>query len=228
MLEQELQLERDLFLFLNGTHSLFLDNVMYIYTQMITWLPWILCFLFVFIYKKNWKEIVLVILAVALVFLLCDQLSSLVKSHFHRFRPTHHPDFRDVVHTVFNYRGGRYGFFSGHATNTFGIATFVSLLFRNKILSITMFLFALLTIYSRIYLGVHFISDTVVGALVGSLIGYLIYRLYRFSRCKWLKVEKTGTELLFSTWKSNFLCGVFIVHLTILLLFSSQLIKVLF
>jgi undecaprenyl-diphosphatase len=166
-----------------------------------------------------------VFLAVTLVFLFCDQLASLAKPYFHRFRPTHHPDFKYLVHTVFDYRGGSYGFFSGHATNAFGIATFLSLLFRNKILSVTMIIFAVITAYTRIYLGVHFISDVLVGAFVGTLIGYLVYGIYLFSRYKWLKNEKNGTRTLFSPWKSIFLCGVFIIHLTILLLFSNQLIK---
>ena len=118
MLEQESQLERSLFLLLNGTHSPFWDNVMYTYSYMFTWVPFYLCFFFIFSYKKHWKEIVLTFIAIGLLILLCDQLSSgITKPIFHRLRPTHDPDFENIVHTVFNYRGGRYGFFSGHATN---------------------------------------------------------------------------------------------------------------
>ncbi|GHT63734.1 phosphatase PAP2 family protein [Bacteroidia bacterium] len=226
MLENELQFEKSLFFQLNGSESAFLDSFFYLYSYKWTWLLFYLCFLFIFIYKKNLKEIICILLAITLVVLLCDQIASgFFKPVFHRFRPTHHPDFQAQVKTVFGYTGGLYGFMSSHASNAFGFSVFTSLVFRNRRFTIMIFLFALLNIYSRVYLGVHFISDVVAGALVGSLTGYLVYRLYRFSRCKWLKIEKNSTELLFSPWKSNFLCSAFIAHLTFLLLFSNQLVK---
>jgi undecaprenyl-diphosphatase len=117
---------------------------------------------------------------------------------------------------VFGYTGGLYGFISSHASNSFGFAVFTSLVFRNRLFTFMIFLFALLNAYSRVYLGVHFISDVVAGALVGSLTGYLVYRLYQFSRYKYVQIEK---------WRSDFLCVVFIIYLTFLLLFGNQLIK---
>jgi undecaprenyl-diphosphatase len=165
-------------------------------------------------------------MSVALLVLLCDQIASgFFKPFFHRFRPTHHPDFQAQVKTVFGYTGGLYGFMSSHASNAFGFSVFTSLVFRNRLFTGMIFLFALLNIYSRVYLGVHFISDVVAGAFVGSLTGYLVYRLYLFSRYKWLNVEKNSTIPRFPPWTSNFLCCVFIVHLTFLLLFGNQLIK---
>ncbi|MDR1631754.1 MAG: phosphatase PAP2 family protein [Dysgonamonadaceae bacterium] len=229
MLENGLQFEKSLFFQLNGSESAFLDNFFYLYSYKWTWLLFYLCFLFIFCYKKNLKEIVCILLALGLVVLLCDQIASgFCKPFFHRFRPTHHPDFGDQVKTVMGYRGGLYGFISSHASNAFGFAVFTLLIFRNRIYTGMIFLFALLTIYSRVYLGVHFISDVVAGALVGSLIGYSVYRLYQFGRYKWVKVEKNDTKSGFSQWKSNFLCGIFGVHLTFLLLFSNQLVKILF
>jgi len=229
MLENELRLERSLFFHLNGSESAFLNDFFFLFSYKWTWILFYLCFLFFFIYKKNWKEIICILLAMVLLIFLCDQMASgFFKPFFHRFRPTHHPDFQAQVKTVLGYTGGLYGFMSSHASNAFGFAVFTSLVFRNKLFTVMIFLFALLTIYSRVYLGVHFISDVVAGALVGSVVGYLVYRLYQFSRYKWLKVEKNSTAPLFPAWESNFLCGVFVVHLTILLLFSTQLIKVLF
>jgi undecaprenyl-diphosphatase len=168
-------------------------------------------------------------LATVLLVLLCDQIASgFFKPFFHRFRPTHHPDFQEQVKTVLGYTGGLYGFMSSHASNAFGFSVFTALVFRNRLFTVMIFLFALLNIYSRVYLGVHFISDVVAGALVGSLIGYLIYRLYQFCRYKWLKIDKTDTKPIFSRWKAHFLCGVFIIYLTFLLLFCNQLVKILF
>lgn len=229
MLENELQFEKSLFFQLNGSESIFLDNFFYLYSYKWTWILFYLFFLFIFIYKKNLKEIICILLAITLVVLLCDQIASgFFKPFVHRFRPTHHPDFQAQVKIVLGYTGGLYGFMSSHASNAFGFATFTALVFRNRLFTATIFLFALLNIYSRVYLGVHFISDVVAGALVGFLVGYLVYRLYQFVRYKWLKIEKTDTKTLFSLWESNFLCGVFAVHLTFLLLFSNQFVNILF
>ncbi|MDR0231189.1 MAG: phosphatase PAP2 family protein [Dysgonamonadaceae bacterium] len=228
MLEQELQHERGLFLFLNGMHSPFWDNVMYTYSYMFTWIPFYLCFFFVFAYKKHWKEIVITFVAIGLLVLFCDQLSSgIAKPLFHRFRPTHHPDFKYVVHTVFNYRGGRYGFFSGHATNSFGFATLIALMFRNKTLTITMYIFAFIMGYSRIYLGVHFVSDVVVGMIVGILVGLFIYILYTIGRKYWIKIPpKNLRKTIYSKKESNFLVRVYVIMVTIMLIFSNQIVKI--
>ena len=227
ILEQELLFEKDLFLFLNGLHSPFWDNVMYTYSYMFTWVPFYLCFFFVFIYKKNWKEIVMVFVAVGLVILFCDQLSSgFAKPFFQRLRPSRHPDFESIVHIVHNYRGGRYGFFSGHAANSFGFATLVALMFRNKTLSITMFIFAIITAYSRIYLGVHFVIDIVVGIIVGILVGLLVYKIYLWGRKKWMKIpSRKLRKTIYSERESYFLVGIYVVMLTIILVFSNQIVR---
>jgi undecaprenyl-diphosphatase len=228
MLEKELQFERGLFFFMNGSDSTLWDHFFYFYSYKWTWLIFYCCFLFVFIYKKNWKEIVYVLLAMCLLILLCDQVSSgFFKPFFQRFRPTHHPDFMDQVKTVFNYRGGKYGFISGHATNSFGFATFCALIFRNKLFTITIFLFAFLTAYSRIYLGVHFISDVVVGMLVGMIIGVCIYLLYNWCRYRWLSIEKEKKKSIYSVRESYFLCGIFYLYLVVLFIFNNQLITIL-
>lgn len=227
MLEQELQFERGLFLFLNGLHTPFWDNVMYTYSYMFTWIPFYLCFFFIFAYKKYWKEIVMAFVAVGLIVLFCDQLSSgIAKPLFHRFRPSRHPDFENIVHTVFNYRGGRYGFFSGHAANSFGFAMLIALMFRNKLLTLTMFIFAIITSYSRIYLGVHFISDIVVGMIVGILVGLLVYKIYVLGRKYWIKVSSENLQkTIYSKKESCFLVGVYVIMVTIILIFSNQIVK---
>ena len=227
MLEQELQLERDLFLSLNGCHSAFWDNVMYIYSYKFIWVLFYLCFFFVFLYQRNWKEIVLVFAAVGLLIFFCDQLSSgIAKPFFHRLRPTHHPDFKDIVHTVFDYRGGRYGFFSSHAANSFGFATLTSLMFRNKIFTVTIFIFAAITAYTRIYLGVHFVSDIVVGMITGIFLGWFVYELFVFGRKYWLKISsKKSRKAVYSTWKAYSIAGVYVLMVTLILVFNNQIVK---
>ena len=124
MVEKILIYERDAFFALNGSDSAFLDRFMWIFTGKAVWLPLAFLILLVLIYKKNWRESLLILLAIVLVVTLCDQFASHVcKPVFTRFRPTHHPDFMDQVKTVFGYRGGLYGFISSHAANAFGFAT---------------------------------------------------------------------------------------------------------
>jgi undecaprenyl-diphosphatase len=184
MLEQELDYERNTFLMLNGGHSPFEDQFYWLFSGKIVWIPVVLVFIAVLFYKNknHWKEAALILLAIVLLVTLCDQfVSGFCKPFFHRFRPTHHPEFMNDVQTVFNYRGGKYGFISGHAANGFGFLTFTALIFRYKIYTFAVFLWAAITAYSRIYLGVHFISDIVGGMFAGVFIGWIMYRLYILS-----------------------------------------------
>ena len=196
MLEKILEYERGAFLWLNGNHNTFWDSFMWLYTGQIVWIPVLLLFVFLLFYKKDWKEALLVVLSIVLVITLCDQFSShICKPTFMRFRPTHHPDFIDYVKTVNDYRGGKYGFISGHAANAFGFATFTLLLFRNRLFTISILLWSTLMVYTRIYLGVHFISDIIAGILTGILLGFVIYKLYVFSRHKLLKKNNKPCEI---------------------------------
>lgn len=190
LIDRFLPLERDLFFALNGSDSPFLDNLMWTYTRPIVWLPLFLFLIFMMFYKTPYKEAILTLVLFLLVFGISDFVSSSIfKPLFHRFRPTHYPGFEQYVDIVRNYRGGMYGFVSGHACTSFGIATFISLLFRNKWVTITSILWASINSYSRIYLGVHFISDIVFGALVGVLIAFLFFELYKWVRLKCFHVE---------------------------------------
>jgi undecaprenyl-diphosphatase len=188
MLEKILEVERSAFLFLNGCHTPFWDSFMWLYSGKAAWIPVILFFLLMLFYKTDWKESLLIVLSIALVVVLCDQFSSSIcKPCFMRFRPTHHPDFMDFVKTVNDYRGGKYGFISGHAANAFGFATFTLLLFRYRWYSVSIVIWGTVMAYSRIYLVVHFISDIIPGILAGIIFGYLSYRLYVAIRRKTLK-----------------------------------------
>jgi undecaprenyl-diphosphatase len=225
MLEQELHLERNLFFFLNGSDSAFWDHFFWFYSGKWIWLPFYLCFLFVFIYKRRLKETGLILLSLALLILLCDQISSgFFKPVFHRFRPTHHPDFQDEVKILFGYRGGLYGFISSHAANAFGFAVFIALLFRNRLLTGTMLLFASINAYSRVYMGVHFISDIIAGALTGTLVAFAVYYLYRFFRKKYVKPDKTAIKKSpYPLESAYFLSSVYLIMVATLLLCASGL-----
>ena len=180
MLESILYYEKDLFLLLNSFHSKFWDQFMWLFSGKIAWIPVAVLFVVILSYKNRlrWKELILVFVAIAFVITLCDQFASgLCKHQFERFRPTHHPDFMDKVNIVFDYRGGYYGFISSHAANAFGFATLTSLIFRYTFYSVTIYTWAIVNSYSRIFLGVHFISDIVPGIIAGIIFGWVVYKL---------------------------------------------------
>ena len=179
MLEQLIEWDKTVFLFLNHTHTPFWDHFMWIYTGRLTWAPLIVALLFV-LFRKNWKEATLVVVALALTITLCDQFAStLCKPYFARFRPAQDPDFSPLVQIVNGYRGGRYGFISSHAANSFGAVVLLALIFRNRLFTITGLAWAAVNCYSRIYLAKHFPMDIVWGAVLGAVLGWAGCRLYR-------------------------------------------------
>ena len=186
--ENLLPYERDLFFALNGSDSTYLDKLMWTITGRWIWIPVVLLLLFTIFRRKPVFQSLLILIAIVILFTLCDQIaSSFFKPYFHRFRPTHHPDFQNMVDTVNGFTSGLYGFISSHAANSFGLATFLTLLFRNKLTAAAFFLWAVLNSYSRIYLGVHFLSDIIVGAIVGTLVAFAVYYLWKYVHQKIFK-----------------------------------------
>ncbi len=134
----------------------------------------------------------MVVLSVALVIFLADRVSSGVfKPLFHRFRPSHEPTLEGLVHLVNGYAGGRYGFISSHAANTFGVATFLGLLMRSSRMTTVLFCWACLSSYSRIYLGVHYPFDILAGATWGCIAGTSVYALHRYLSRKYASSNAT-------------------------------------
>jgi undecaprenyl-diphosphatase len=183
MIDQLLEYDREIFLYLNGLHAPWLDPVMLFATETLSWLPLYL-YLVYLIFKDHQKEGLLVLVGIVLTIVLADQVTStIMKPYFARFRPSHEPSLQTLVHIVNGYKGGKFGFASSHAANTFGTATFLFLLFgKTRKWIALLFLWAAVVTYSRIYLGVHYPGDILVGALVGMLAALAGFTLYR-----WLK-----------------------------------------
>ncbi len=194
-IESLLSYERELFFLLNGSDSVFLDNIMWVVSKSTVWIPFYLFVAIFLFYKTVKKETALLLLFFVLTMVLCDQFSSgLIKPFFERLRPTYHPDFKDLVDIVHGHRGGGFSFISGHATNSFGFAVFLSLVFRNRWVTGVAFVWATVISYSRIYLGMHFISDVVGGMLAGTLIALILYAVLASLRKKMfpsISFEKT-------------------------------------
>jgi len=178
MLDQLLKLDTQLFLWLNSHHSPFWDDVMWLISGKIEWLPLYLVLIAFIIYRFRWKSITILI-AIIIAVALADQLAvKAFKEVFERLRPTHNPEIQHLVHIVNDYRGGSYGFVSNHAANSFSLAMFISLLFKNRYVTISIFFWALLVSYSRIYLGVHYPGDILGGTVLGMGIGCMVFFVY--------------------------------------------------
>lgn len=181
MIEYLQQLDIKWFLFLNGIHSPFWDTVMWYITSTTIWIPLYIVIVF-FTFKKFKGQAFVSLLFFGLLVLLADQSSvHLFKNIFERLRPCHNPDIQHLVHIVNGKCGGKFGFVSSHAANTFALAVFVAFLFKNKFVSIAIILWAAIVSYSRIYLGVHFVFDVLGGALLGSIIAYITIKLHNGS-----------------------------------------------
>ena len=168
IVEKILPYEKKIFLWLNDHHTDYWDAFMWLYSDRHTWWLLGLVTIFVFLFKNKWQEAILLIFCAILIGILCDSIpTNIIKPFFERFRPSHHPDFSHLVDIVNNYRGGPYGFISIHVANGFGIAVFASLLLRYKYFTLAIIGWVFITAYSRIYLGVHFVSDVVGGAIWG-------------------------------------------------------------
>jgi undecaprenyl-diphosphatase len=179
MIEFLQKLDVKVFLFLNSQNSPFFDKVMWFMSGKYEWVPLYLLLIFWIFYrfrKKGW----LILGLTLLVFALSDAGSvHLFKNVFLRLRPSRNPELEGIVHLVNGYKGGLYGFISAHAANTFGLAVFLSLIFRDRWFVISILAWAAVVSYTRIYLGVHYPLDIICGAMWGSGMAFGVFLLYK-------------------------------------------------
>ncbi len=179
MLDGLIKFDKELMLAINGCTNSFMDMFMPFITHRYTGIPIYIAILAFIIYKwrGNVKSTAIMIFAVVLTFALCDSLSvALFKDTVQRLRPGWDPEMEPLVRML-EYKGGKYGFVSSHAANLFGLATITSLILKQRWFTITIFSFATIVGYSRIYVGKHYPLDVICGALFGALVGFIIYKL---------------------------------------------------
>jgi len=184
------RLDQQLFLFLNSCNSPFWDKVMHMVSGIAIWIPLYLAIL-IYLGFRYKRKFIIILLFIILAAALADLISvHLFKNVFHRLRPCHEPSLEGLIHLVNGYCGGKYGFVSSHATNSFNVAIISLLFIRRRWFTISIILWALTVGYSRIYLGVHYPGDVICGSILGALIGWGIYELYTLTDKKILQHRK--------------------------------------
>ncbi len=178
MLDYLQSIDEALLKLINGWHSPFFDQLMWWASGKFTWWPFYLLLLVFIIWKKGWKHFALILFSLIFLISLSDQSSvHLFKNVFERLRPSHNPGLHSLLHYVNGYHGGKYGFISSHASNTFAVAWFLILIFRKNWLTTILIVWAVFVSYSRIYLGVHYPFDVIAGAAWGALLGFGTFKL---------------------------------------------------
>ena len=217
VIQSLIETDRAATLAINGSNSIFMDGVASLYTQIYVWVPLALMALYLVVRNVPARRILLVLLMIALTVAICDQVSSAVfKPMFQRLRPARDPEILNLIDTVNGYHGGLYGFFSGHAANSFGLAVFFIWLVQELWFGFSITVWAALNALIRCYLGVHFVGDIIVGALFGSIIGTFMYFIYKFLTRKDYKQHKYKDYLVLYTGTGflrndvyTFLCVLF-------------------
>lgn len=182
MIDYLQQIDSDVLLFFNSCHSVFFDNFFFLFSGKFIWIPMYVAILMAFIRRFNVRQLVFLLLGLALAITLADQLcASVIRPIFERLRPANLENpLSQFVHIVNGYRGGRYGFPSCHASNSFALAMFTALAFRRRSYTLFIFAWAIINCYSRIYLGVHYPGDILTGAVIGCLLAWGCYLLACF------------------------------------------------
>lgn len=169
------------FLTVNSHHNAYFDSVMWLISGKLIWVPMYVSLFFVLLKNYSYKVVFAILLAIGVVILFTDSFTAqVIRPWVCRLRPSNLDNpMSSMVHVVDGYRGGAYGFPSNHASNTWGLAFFITFLFRRYKLTFFFFLWALLVCYSRMYLGVHYFGDLLIGGLLALAGASTVFYVFR-------------------------------------------------
>jgi len=177
-MEQLLQWDQDLFVWLNSLGNNSYDTFWLYITNQRHWIPLYLLVIVGLFYYLNWREAVKALLILLIFIGICNEATDFFKEYFHRLRPTQDPDLqaniRDLLHPK------NFSFISGHASNSTLFVWFIIYILKkhNRIVYFIL-IWWLLFMYSRIYVGVHYPSDILAGIIFGGIMTILSIGIYK-------------------------------------------------
>ena len=177
MLETIQRLDSSIFLFFNSHHNEFFDNFMSLYSGRFIWIPMYAALLIVMLRRFPLAKVLLLLVGIGATIFVADQLcASVIRPMFERMRPSNLSNpLSELTHIVNGYRGGPYGFPSCHAANSFALAAFAAIMLKQRGFTLFILSWAAINCYSRIYLGVHYPGDLLVGSVIGATVGLIWY-----------------------------------------------------
>lgn len=194
MLEKISELDRQLFIYLNSLGSDRFDGLWLFITKQINWLP-VFILIFYLAYKHlGWRHLLLILGIIALLITVTDQTTNhLFKYRFQRLRPGSNPDLNGLIRAVQTRKS--FSFISGHASNSMAAAFFLYMVLKPYVRYMgIIFLWPLIFAYSRIYLGLHYPCDILVGYLWGILMAVIMLKVYVHFRDKLFPIEKENID----------------------------------
>ncbi|SDB21251.1 undecaprenyl-diphosphatase [Flavobacteriaceae bacterium MAR_2010_188] len=196
MIDQLLQYDAELFLYLNNLGTPTWDAFWMAYTTKFNWIPFYALLVYLLYKQSDLKSFFLTCVMLGLLVLFTDQITNLFKYGFERPRPCHIDELLQNMRLVRTGCGGRYGFFSGHSSNSMGVAFFIGLMLRHRFryLIYLLIFWAMLMGFSRVYVGVHYPLDVLCGMIFGSLGGFLLYKLNRYLNKKLIIIPSKPKE----------------------------------
>jgi undecaprenyl-diphosphatase len=182
MLDQLLELDKELFLYLNKLGTPAWDGLWLLITNKLTFVPLYILLLSLIYKKYGFKSLLIMVLVIAAMIAVTDQVTNLFKHGFMRPRPCRLDSLLGEGMRFIAERCGRYGFFSGHSSNSMAAAVFGGLILRPyfKNLIFILLFWSFIVAYSRIYVGVHYPLDIVCGMTFGALTGFSFYKLNKY------------------------------------------------
>ncbi len=182
-MENVVKLDREFFLLINSLHAEWLNSSMLFLSGQMIWAPFILLILYYAYVQMSKNYFYLFLLFLAMTIISSDVSSSyLLKNIFQRLRPCRLDELKPLIYQFGQKCGGKYGFVSSHAANSFAVITFstLTLKFRPKFFGL-FWMLPFLVAYSRIYSGVHYPGDVTMGSIVGIIFGILMALFYKNS-----------------------------------------------
>ncbi|NMH27503.1 phosphatase PAP2 family protein [Flavobacterium silvaticum] len=193
MLEKLLEIDREVFLWLNNLGSETFDPLWLLITKFTSWIPIFAIILYLTFKRLGWRHAVLIIVCIALLLLLTDQTTNLFKYTVQRLRPGNNPELAKLMRIVQTRKS--FSFISGHASNSMAVAFFVYHVMKPYIKYLGFFfLWPLIFAYSRIYLGLHYPLDILCGYAYGIFTGWLLLRLYAYLRNRFFPDQKENLD----------------------------------